>query len=970
VTEDVRPMADRRILCPVLIGRETEMGRLAELVRDCVGGRGRTALVSGEAGVGKTAVLRHFAQQARAKGARVFWGECTEIDARRPLGPFIDIARAANRVASLPTADNATAETDRYRLYSAFTTLLGDLARDRPTVVVIEDLHWADEASLELFPHLARKLRDVPLLLVGTYRADELHRRHPLRPMLTELSRTRVVEDVILPRLSEDDVAAFLREAMRLGRPPTTEFRQAIFNTCEGNPLFMEEVLRALVERGDVEYRDGSWRRTKEVAEIVIPDTLRDAVLDRFRMLSPEAQAVLLRAAVIGSRFDFGILLRVTGAAEAEVVGALRAAIDAQLMLEITSDTRAPSYAFRHALTRESVLFELLQPERRRIHAAVGEAIEGQGPETSAGHAEELAYHFDEAGDRDRAFRYHDLAAREAYRLFAFSRAALHLERAIALADDREPTLGDLQLRLVGAASLAGTPQRALRAAEEARRWFQEAGDVRGAGLALTRIASYRWFLGDSRGARATADDAVRIIEPLGPTQELAAAYAQVARFAFLDFERTAAVELGRRAVEIARAQGAITIVADALITVGGAEAGLGHMEGLALQREAIDLAFAHGLPEPALRGLHNRLSALYATGSSGAEVRLAAEEEFAWARRHGIRTETVIFDEVAYMVEAGDWDAGLRVIQETYGESVFRWFIQLAEAFILAGREGPELSRPLVEAARLGLRDASPSQWLSGAGFMARATLIAGDMAATLNDLDRVATFVSRSFYPETDEAVACAIQASIELENAEARSRWIEIALAGDTSPRRIAARARRAFAQAERAASSEDLDTSIKLLGESAALFNDSFLPMAETVTRRRRAELLLGRNIGDRDAAQAELGRILPYWRRAKATWYLGQLKRWATALGLDFPVETPERATPRTREPRAQLTTREREVAALVAAGLSNKEIAEKLVISERTAEGHVEHILGKLQFRSRSQIASWQAGGDPVHPAS
>ena len=837
-------------------------------------------------------------------------------------------------------------------------------------MVVIEDLHWADEASLELFPHLARKLRDVPLLLVGTYRTDELHRRHPLRPMLTELSRTRVVEDVILPRLSEDDVAAFLREAMRLGRPPTTEFRQAIFNTCEGNPLFMEEVLRALVERGDVEYRDGSWRRTKEVAEIVIPDTLRDAVLDRFRMLSPEAQAVLLRAAVIGSRFDFGILLRVTGAAEAEVVGALRAAIDAQLMLEITSDTRAPSYAFRHALTRESVLFELLQPERRRIHAAVGEAIEGQGPETSAGHAEELAYHFDEAGDRDRAFRYHDLAAREAYRLFAFSRAALHLERAIALADDREPTLGDLQLRLVGAASLAGTPQRALRAAEEARRWFQEAGDVRGAGLALTRIASYRWFLGDSRGARATADDAVRIIEPLGPTQELAAAYAQVARFAFLDFERTAAVELGRRAVEIARAQGAITIVADALITVGGAEAGLGHMEGLALQREAIDLAFAHGLPEPALRGLHNRLSALYATGSSGAEVRLAAEEEFAWARRHGIRTETVIFDEVAYMVEAGDWDAGLRVIQETYGESVFRWFIQLAEAFILAGREGPELSRPLVEAARLGLRDASPSQWLSGAGFMARATLIAGDMAATLNDLDRVATFVSRSPYPETDEAVACAIQASIELENAEARSRWIEIALAGDTSPRRIAARARRAFAQAERAASSEDLDTSIKLLGESAALFNDSFLPMAETVTRRRRAELLLGRNIGDRDAAQAELGRILPYWRRAKATWYLGQLKRWATALGLDFPVETPERATPRTREPRAQLTTREREVAALVAAGLSNKEIAEKLVISERTAEGHVEHILGKLQFRSRSQIASWQAGGDPVHPAS
>src|SRR5207244_6946159 len=134
------------------------------------------------------------------------------------------------------------------------------------------------------------------------------------------------------------------------------------------------------------------------------------------------------------------------------------------------------------------------------------------------------------------------------------------------------------------------------------------------------------------------------------------------------------------------------------------------------------------------------------------------------WARRHGIRTETVVFDEVAYMVEAGDWDAGLRVIQETYGESVFMWLIQLAKAFILAGREGPERSRPLVEAARLHLREASPSFRLSGAGHMARATLIGGDIGATLDDLDHVAAFVSRSHYPETDEAGACAIQAGIE--------------------------------------------------------------------------------------------------------------------------------------------------------------------------------------------------------------
>ncbi|HEV8537123.1 MAG TPA: AAA family ATPase [Candidatus Limnocylindria bacterium] len=413
-----RPGADRRILCPLLIGREAEIGQLEALLRESVAGRGHTALISGEAGVGKTALVHQFVRQAHTVGARVFSGECTEIDARRPFGPFVDIARAANRMATLPVASpDLAGEADRYRLYAAFTTLLADLARERPIIIVIEDLHWADEASLELFPHLARKLRDLPLLLVGTYRSDELHRRHPLRPVLAELSRYRVADDIELRGLSEDQVADFLREAMRLDRPPTPEFRRAIFESCEGSPLFIEEALRALIERGDIEYREGSWRRTKEVAEIAIPDTLRDAVLERFRTLPAETQNVLQQAAVIGQRFDFDLLLRVTGSDEATLVGAVRAAIDAQLMLEVADGEGPDHFAFRHALTRESVLLELLQREKRHMHAIVGEAIESRAGENLAAHAEELAYHFDEGGDQRRAFRYHDLAARESYRL-------------------------------------------------------------------------------------------------------------------------------------------------------------------------------------------------------------------------------------------------------------------------------------------------------------------------------------------------------------------------------------------------------------------------------------------------------------------------------------------------------------------------------------------------------------------------
>ncbi|TMG44940.1 MAG: helix-turn-helix transcriptional regulator, partial [Chloroflexi bacterium] len=257
------------------------------------------------------------------------------------------------------------------------------------------------------------------------------------------------------------------------------------------------------------------------------------------------------------------------------------------------------------------------------------------------------------------------------------------------------------------------------------------------------------------------------------------------------------------------------------------------------------------------------------------------------------------------------------------------------------------------------------------GASILGRVTLLAGDARATLEYLDGLAADIGQGLYPEVDEAAVCALAAAITQEDSVALDRWIELALADETGFRRVTARARRAFAQAERAAKEGDLDLAISLLGESAESFRQSVrVVFGETLARRRRSELLLRRNgVGDHEAAQAELAAILPYWRKAKAAWYLGQLERWATDLGLVFSVEAPAAEVSPTRT-RTHLTAREREVAALVATGLSNKEIAEKLVISERTAEGHVEHILGKLQFRSRSQIAAWQTGGDPAHPAS
>ncbi len=511
------PPADRRILCPELIGREKELATLYGFLHEAMAGRSRAVLLASEAGVGKSAVLRAFKDRALSAGARVVGGECTEPEARKPFGPFVEIARAAVRDPSTIVAEHgssssvavllgiapeigpgagptAIGEAERYRVHDAFVHLISDLARDASLLVAIEDLHWADEATLELFPYLARKLREHRILLLGKYRSDELHRRHPLNPVLAELARGRIAEEVRLRRLTLEETGAVIRGALGLSRPATVEFNSALQERCEGNPLFVEEVLRALVECGDLSYRDGAWRRTKEVFALAIPVSIRGAVQQRMQLLSSDAQQAIRVAAVIGQGFDFELLQRVTGLSETALLQALRSAVDAQLIVEDLSTDAEERYLFRHALTRESVLGELLQRERRVLQRAVGEAVEATAGARTSERAEELAYHFDQARDQERAFRYHELAAREASRLFAFATTVHHLERAVELASDDEPSLGDLYLRLADAALYALDIARALRAAEEAYRVFRAGGDRPRSGAALWRLSHYRWL--------------------------------------------------------------------------------------------------------------------------------------------------------------------------------------------------------------------------------------------------------------------------------------------------------------------------------------------------------------------------------------------------------------------------------------------------------------------------------------------
>lgn len=970
--------AGTRLLCPTLIGREQELATLDAYLADVSAGHGRTVLVAGEAGVGKTALLRAFIDRSRRAGVRVLRGECNELEARRPFSAFVDMVRAApprtgelRRLLPGPeafTEPSASADTTQYRMRDALAAFISELATKAPVVVAIEDLQWADESTLEVLPYLARRLRDRGVLLVATYRSDELHRLHPLRGVLAELARTRTVDEVPLKPLDLAAVGGMLRATMLLDKEPTPAFRQAIQERCEGNPFFIEEVLKALVEKGEITYQEGQWRRTKEVPDLTIPSSIRDAVLDRLRRLTEETRVALQVAAVIGQNFEFDLLARVLGREEQRLLRDLGAAIASQLIVEDSGEDGSERYAFRHALTRESIRAQLQERERRQTHRAVGEAIEAMA--NASNRSEELAYHFDEARDPERAFRYRDLAAREATRVLAFARASHHLGRAIALAPADHALLGNLQLRLAEASRDAQDWSRRVQAAEEAHKHFVAAGDVRSAGVALGQVARVRWILGDIAVARTAAREAVHVLEPLGATAELADAYHQAARLAWLDMDYVEAEPALRKAVDMARGTAALAVEADALDTLGITLFRTNPAEGLAVLRASLAMSLDRNLWGEASRAYYNLWGTLRGSGDA-AGARQVRQELSDYRQRQGLpRSELQDFIDATHALSDGDWDRALQLCTEATGETVYDADKSLIEALVRTARAGP--LGGVAGAARARRILSTAGSWRVGlsAGAL-QVSLLANESSQALETADWISPSIEGTVMLDAaaEHEIAaiqvCAMSAAAHLANIPAWSRWVGQAQVIPLD-RQDARSAARAFALGELAASTGGLDEAINRFGEAAAGLRDALLPYPATLAELRLIESLLQRDRpAERDRAEEVFRSVVVFYRKAQAAWYLGELERWASAHNLAFPHEERPRTTATSPTMRPQLTAREREVAGLIAQGFSNREIAERLVISERTVEGHVERVLDKLDFHSRTQIAAWVAAGSP-----
>jgi DNA-binding SARP family transcriptional activator len=616
-----------RIVRGQLVGREWEVAQIGTLWQRAAAGNGCVLLVSGEAGIGKTRLARESATMARDAGARVLIGRC-DAESAAPYAPIAQMLRAAlddvrdadrktpdyiladllalapqlrPRYSQITTNPPLDPELERQRLFDSFVSWCELLASQAPLLLWVEDVHWADSGTLSLLRYLGQHMQSLRLLLVMTYRDGELElaEARGLKEMLRELDRGRLAELLKLARLSRDQTHDLLATLLATGGEITPEFLDSIYRETEGNPFFVEEVCKALIEEGKLYFGGGYWRRVG-IETNLIPRSIRTAIQSRVERLPAAHQEMLRSAAVLGREFDFATLQAMGGWDEEALIGMLEQVERTQLVAE-TQRTAPIRYAFAHALIpftlRESVSGLRLQ----RLHGRAAAALEALRPDDF----EALAYHFTAAGERGKAFTYCRWAAQRAEALYAYDTAIQHLHTALNLLADGGADAARLSTleQLADLYRLRGERGDALLIYGEAfDLWRGQADRERWTGVRLCRKISETYLhLGlsaDREGfeaaARASRETGLILIEGVPPHPEavrLLATLADDARGIHLRQDWDAAERYARAAVAMAEQIDAPVELAAALLaleTVYGVRGLLRERVALALRSVAL----------------------------------------------------------------------------------------------------------------------------------------------------------------------------------------------------------------------------------------------------------------------------------------------------------------------------------------------------------------------------------------------
>jgi len=983
------------------VGRAAELARLEAALDRAAAGHPTLVVVGGEAGIGKTFLVAELGRRASARGARLLIGGCLDLGGTGiPYAPFVEALRSLVRdvepgrlpallgpgraeLARLlpelaprgpePSPGLEGRELARARLFELLLGVLERLGRDAPTVLVVEDLHLADEATRDLLRFLARNLRAVRILVVCTIRTEETGRGHPAAGLLAELEGREGTERIELGRLGRAELAAQL--AGLLGRSPAPELVERVLARSDGIPFFAEQVLAA----GEQAVDDLSPR-------------LRDIAA-----LSEPTRDVLRIASAAGPRIDDRLLAIVAGLPEPDLFGALRDALACRIIVPVDgADGRA--VAFSHALLREAVEVELLPGERIRLHARYAEALLAH-PELAGSPSAlpaELLHHWEAAGRPERALPAAIEAGRAAERVYAFADASRQYERALALLGrvppaDRPADLDRAELlhHAADCAALAGAYDVAIRRWRDAIALVDPAADPKQAGLLRYRLRWSLWAAGDHAAAVAELDEALRLIPADPPSAERARALAQQGGILMYEGRLEESKAVAEKALVVASAVGATPEAAFALGVLAWDLAGLGEPEqAMALLDSVQAIADAYDRVEGLALAYTHRSAILERMGRLEEALRVARQGIEAVRARGLERTygTALLANAASVLYALGGWDEADRLTRgalDRQPSGTDAILLHATRGRLLVGRGRFDEAVAELDAARPMSERALVSEY-------------AGRIAAALAEL---ALWRGRP-----DEALA--IVASRVVEAPDARPDPVGLGLAC-LGLRAAADEAERARAVHDPATLSLALATGDRLL---AWVRHDEPLPAGDPggfAIALCAAEATRLRGPGDpaawRTAAEAcaAAGRPYPaaYGRlreaealvaagagRGPVAAALGEARGPAAALGagpllravdllarririellpsLAGPAAGPAAHGGPGRETGGRpavdglgLTPREREVLGLVALGRTNREIAAALFISEKTASVHVTNILAKLGAANRAEAA-------------
>jgi ATP/maltotriose-dependent transcriptional regulator MalT len=856
-----------------LLERETDLAHLKQHLRQAATGDGRVVFLAGEAGSGKTSLVDAFCQRI-ADEVAVLRTSCDALSTPGPLGPLRDL------VAALGMQSDRFA-TDREGRDQLFRAVLDALAAgEQPAVLVAEDAHWADGASLEFLRFLARRMRQCALLLVITYRDDEIGPQHPLRLLLGDLATAPAVHRMSLLPLSEEAV-----RQMAVGSERDAAY---LHRVTGGNPFFITEVL-ASTGPG-------------------VPASVEDAVLARAARLTPEARAVLDVASVIGSANDPDLLMAIAGPIIEEVDECI-----GRGLLRSTDH----GLAFRHELAREAILAAITPPRRRLLHARVLAALRDV-PEGGRDLAR-LAHHAEAAGDRAAVLEFAVAAAEQATALHAPREAAAQYARALRFAD-RLPAAERARLLEAQSAAcyLSDQGPEAIAARQAALALWRGLDDPLKVGdnlRWLSRVYSY-WSQELGAEAESAATAAIEVLETLPPGPELAMAYGNLAQLRRLDHDLDEALLWGNRAITLAERLGDTETLIHALVSVGAARHHAGDDRGYADLERGLYLALDHGLFDDAGRAMTALAgSAMAVMQLDRAEHWLEAGIAFAIEHDHDFRHRYLLAGRAALRARRGDLDVAeaelRRLLDQTNLSPVTRTMALTALGHLCARRGNPEAGAALDEALALAEYNGQLMRLGPVRAARAEAALLAGDVTRARQEAGVVQYLVfSRGNCWQRGELA------------------WL-LWQAGD------------------RAIPRTDLAEPYALLigGDhkaAAAAWRDLGCPYEEACAL-----------IPSDDPASVRIA--LAAFEQLGAQPAIAQALRRLRALGVrDLPaVRRGPRAS--TRANAAGLTRREAEVMALVAAGLRNNEIAERLYLSPKTVRHHVSVILAKLGAETRTE---------------